>query len=285
MSVSTALSIGQLANLACTLEVCAPKPGNVHRSADFEDATLQDFLASAIAIGGVFDHAAELSLGQLILRSVHATSRVTRTNTNLGMLLLMAPLAMARDPHNLQQQAAAAVQNSTARDAADIYMAIELAKPGGMNTSPEHDIAGDPPSHILEAMKLAADRDSIAQQYATGFAELFDQVVPLLAEGLPPYFPLSQRIVHAHVTLMAQKPDTLIARKNGLEMAQQSAVMAQRVIDAGPPMEEDYMQQLANLDFWLRCDGHKRNPGTTADLIAAGLFVCLRQQTIFDRYV
>lgn len=285
MSVNTALSVGQLANLACTLEVCAPKPGNVHRSADFEDVTLQDFLASAIAIGRIFDHAAELSLGQLILRSVAATLQVTHTNTNLGMLLLMAPLAKAQDPANLQQEATAAIKNSTARDAADIYLAIQMAKPGGMNTSPEHDIAGDAPDHILDAMKLAADRDSIAQQYVSGFAELFEQVVPLLAEGLPPYFPLSQRIVHAHVCLMAKQPDTLIARKNGDEIAQQSAVMAQRVIDAGPPMKENYMQQLANLDFWLRCDGHKRNPGTTADLIAAGLFVCLRQKKIFDKYV
>ncbi|MEW4566050.1 triphosphoribosyl-dephospho-CoA synthase [Bremerella sp. JC770] len=285
MSANTELSIGQLATLACTLEVCAPKPGNVHRSADFEDVTLQDFLASAIAIGPVLDQAHTLSLGQLILQSVQATSHVTRTNTNLGMILLLAPLAMAQNTASLQKEAAAAIENSTSKDAADIYQAISLAKPGGMNTSSEHDVAGDAPSHILDAMKLAADRDSIARQYATGFADVFDQVVPLLLDTNLQTLPLSQRIVHAHVALMAQSPDTLIARKNGAEMAQQSAVMAQRVIDAGPPMEEDYMQQLANLDFWLRCDGHKRNPGTTADMIAAGLLVCLRQETIVAPFV
>lgn len=285
MSADTALSLGRLATLACTLEVCAPKPGNVHRSADFEDVTLQDFLASAIAIGGILDQAAELSLGQLVLRSVVATSRVSNTNTNLGMILLLAPLAMAKNAASLQEEATAAIEKSTERDAGDIYLAISMAKPGGMNTASEHDVAGDAPPHILDAMKLAADRDSIARQYVRGFAEVFDQVVPLLTESLPPYFPLSQRIVHAHVSLMAQTPDTLIARKNGAEMAQQSAVMAQRVIDAGPPMEDDYMQQLANLDFWLRCDGHKRNPGTTADLIAAGLFVCLRQEKIRAPFV
>ncbi len=285
MSADQAMTIGQLASLACMLEVCAPKPGNVHRGADFEDVTLQDFLASAIAISPVFDAAAELTLGQLILRSVYATSEVTKTNTNLGMLLLMAPLAMARNPENLRQEASAVIENSTAKDAADIYLAINKAKPGGMNDSPEHDLAGSAPSHILDAMKLAADRDQIARQYANGFADVFDQVVPLLTTNAPQQLPLSQRIVHAQVTLMAQSPDTLIARKNGDETAQQSAVIAQRVIDAGPPMEDDYMQQLANLDFWLRCDGHKRNPGTTADMIAAGLFVCLRQQAIVAPFV
>ncbi|PQO33425.1 triphosphoribosyl-dephospho-CoA synthetase [Blastopirellula marina] len=285
MNAPQGLTIGQLASLACTLEVCAPKPGNVHRSADFEDVTLQDFLASAIAIGPVFDQAPSLSLGQLILQSVAATSRMTRTNTNLGMLLLMAPLAMPQDAANLQQDAAAAIENSTAQDAADIYAAINLAKPGGMNTSAEHDIAGSAPPHILDAMKLAADRDSIARQYTTSLADLFDQVVPLLTDTTHKHLPLSQRIVHTHVCLMAQMPDTLIARKNGDETALQSTMLAKRVIDAGPPMEDDYMQQLGNLDFWLRCNGHKRNPGTTADLIAAGLFVCLRQKTIVAPFV
>jgi len=154
-----------------------------------------------------------------------------------------------------------------------------------MNTSPEHDIAGSAPPHILDAMKLAAERDSIARQYVTRFADVIDQVVPLLTAADRQALPLSQRIVHAHVALLAQSPDTLIARKNGAETAEQSAVMAQRVIDAGPPMQEDYMQQLANLDFWLRCDGHKRNPGTTADMIAAGLFVCLRQRRIVAPFV
>lgn len=285
MSAHQAMTVGQLASLACTLEVCAPKPGNVHRGADFEDVTLQDFMASAIAMGPIFDAAAELTLGQLILRSVHATSCVTKTNTNLGMLLLMAPLAMARNPENLRQEATAVIENSTAKDAADIYMAINMAKPGGMNESPEHDLAGSAPSHIVSAMKLAADRDQVARQYVNGFADVFEQVVPLLTTNAPQQLPLSQRIVHAHVTLMAQSPDTLIARKNGDETAEQSAMIAQRVIDAGPPMEDDYMQQLANLDFWLRCDGHKRNPGTTADMIAAGLFVCLRQQAIVAPFV
>lgn len=280
-----ALSLGQLASLACTLEVCAPKPGNVHRGADFEDVTLQDFLASAIAIGPVFDRADQLSLGELILQSVQATANVCRTNTNLGMLLLLAPLAKAPIASNLQVAAKLVIDGSTAADAEAIYDAIRLAKPGGMQKSAEHDIADAAPAHILEAMHLAADRDFIARQYVGGFEELFGTVVPLLTDPQLASLSLSQRIVHAHVTLMATFPDTLITRKIGDEKAQLSAVIAQRVLDAGPPMQEDYVEQLGNLDFWLRCDGHQRNPGTTADMIAAGLFVCLRQGSITAPFV
>lgn len=285
MSQSEALSLGQLATLACTLEVCAPKPGNVHRSADFDDVTLQDFLASAIALGPVFDRANDLSLGEIVRESILATSRVTKTNTNLGMVLLLGPLAKASPAGSLQANATVVIEQSDTQDAAAIYEAIRLAKPGGMAKSSKHDVSGDAPSHIVDAMQLAADRDMIAKQYTNGFAELFDAVVPLLTDSSHASLPLSHRIVHAHVSLMASHPDTLIARKNGPEMAEQSAVMARRVLDAGPPFEDDYLQQLSNLDFWLRCDGHKRNPGTTADMIAAGLFVCLRQQRIVSPFV
>ncbi|MEW4452200.1 triphosphoribosyl-dephospho-CoA synthase [Bremerella sp. JC817] len=285
MSDSKRLSIGQLATLACTLEVCAPKPGNVHRSADFEDVTLQDFLASAVAIGPIFDQAKTLPLGQLVLQAVEATSLVTRTNTNLGMILLMAPLVAAADETQLQEGAAEVIRQSTADDAAAIYEAIRLATPGGMGQSDEHDVSGTAPSHIVKAMQIAADRDLVARQYVQRFSDVFDWVVPLLLDESRQKLPLSHRIVHAHIALMARLPDTLIARKNGPELAQQCAVMARRVIDAGPPFEDDYLQQLANLDFWLRCDGHKRNPGTTADLIAAGLLVCLRQNQIVAPFV
>lgn len=285
MSREGDLSLGQLVTLACTLEVCAPKPGNVHRGADFEDVTLQDFLASAIAIGPVFDQAASLPLGQLILQSVQATTLVCRSNTNLGMILLFAPLAIASPEENLQAAAQKVVEHSTADDAQAIYEAIRLASPGGLQQSDQHDVAGDAPGHIVEAMQLAAERDFIARQYVSGFAELFETVVPLLTDPARHSLSLSQRIVHAHVALMATFPDTLIARKNGTELAEQSSMIAQRVLDAGPPFSEDYFQQLSNLDFWLRCNGHQRNPGTTADMIAAGLLVCLRQKFIVAPFV
>lgn len=280
MSGPAKLSLGQMAAMACMLEVCAPKPGNVHRGADFADVTLQDFLASAVAIQPVFDQAPHLPLGDLILQAVETTGRVTATNTNLGMILLLAPLSKAEAGEALCQSAGRVVEDSTAADAASIYQAIRLANPGGMGTASAHDLAREAPPHILEAMRHAAGRDRIARQYGEGFRDIVETVLPLLTDTALENLPLSCRIVHTHVSLMAAFPDTLIARKCGQETSHQSAALAQRVLDAGEPFSEGYLQQLSHLDFWLRCDGHRRNPGTTADLITAGLFVGLRQKKI-----
>jgi triphosphoribosyl-dephospho-CoA synthase len=103
-----------------------------------------------------------------------------------------------------------------------------------------------------------------------------ETVLPTLDQGLQRGWTISDSIIYAHVTLMAHHPDSLIGRKLGPEVAAQSQEMARRVLDTGPPGSAAYTSSLADLDFWLRSDGHRRNPGTTADLIAAGLFVLLR---------
>jgi triphosphoribosyl-dephospho-CoA synthase len=79
---------------------------------------------------------------------------------------------------------------------------------------------------------------------------------------------------------MAEYPDSLIARKCGMSIARQAQGLASRTLQAGRPGDERYLSALSELDFWLRSDGHRRNPGTSADLIAAGLFVGFREQTL-----
>jgi triphosphoribosyl-dephospho-CoA synthase len=129
-------------------------------------------------------------------------------------------------------------------------------------------------------MRLASERDMVARQYATGFADIIETVVPLIASAIEQGPDLLAAIVHVHVQLMARFPDSLIARRCGQEMAVQAAARAQRILDSGRPGEDVYDYGLADLDFWLRADGHRRNPGTTADLVAAGLFVALRNGII-----
>jgi triphosphoribosyl-dephospho-CoA synthase len=271
-------SVGQCATLACLLEVAAPKPGNVHRGADFEDLTFQDFLASAVAIAPSMDAAAAGSpLGRVVLQAIAATRRVAPTNTNLGTVLLLAPLAMASAGSLLPTTVAQVLRGLAPEDARDVYAAIRLAQPGGMGRVREHDIEDGPPVDLLAAMRLAADRDRVARQYACGFADIFEQVVPLLREPAAVNRPLPERIVYLQLQLLATMPDSLIARKCGDAVARQASDRAAAVLEQGSPGEEAYEMALADFDFWLRSDGHRRNPGTTADLIAAGLFVGLRQ--------
>lgn len=276
-------SIGQCAALACLLEVAAPKPGNVHRGADFEDLALEDFLASAVAIAPAMNEAVDRSLGATILAAVEATRRAVGRNTNLGTVLLLAPLAKVPRPVPLERGVAAVLRSCGPDDARDVYAAIRLAAPGGLGKVDEYDVAGPAPADLLVAMRAAADRDMVARQYAEGFREVLGQAAPWLREATAKTRTLAEAIVHVHVRLMAEHPDTLIARKCGLAMAQEAAGRAARVLAAGSPGEDAYGRALADLDFWLRGDGHRRNPGTTADLIAAALFVGLRDGWIDTR--
>ena len=276
---STHLTPGQLATLACSLEVSIPKPGNVHRGADFEDTTLNDFLISAVAIAPAMDAAQRSSLGETVLRAVEDTRRVVRVNTNLGIILLLAPLATVTsiDPESIEYCLAATGPD----DAAMIYDAIARCSPGGLGQAPEHDvIANRPPDNIVEAMHLAVSRDMIARQYTNGFADVLEFVLPSIVTAQDRGLSLEQAVIHAHVSTMHRYPDSLIARKIGPGLAEQSAALAGNVLSSGKPFSEDYLAALSDLDFWLRADGNRRNPGTTADLIAAALFAGMRLNVI-----
>src|SRR5690606_27422502 len=116
------------------------------------------------------------------------------------------------------------------------------------------------------------------------FAQVLDFVAPVLVAGQAAGWSLIESIVYAHVKTMCEFPDSLIARKCGEAVAREAAARAGRVLDAGQPGDQDYYLALSDLDLWLRADGHRRNPGTTADLIAAGLCVGLREGDLEPPY-
>ncbi|HVU88360.1 MAG TPA: triphosphoribosyl-dephospho-CoA synthase [Pirellulales bacterium] len=273
--------VARYAGLACLLEVTAPKPGNVHRGADFEGLTFLDFATSALVIGPAMARAAAgARLGLSVRDCVAATRAAVATNTNLGSVLLLVPLAMAPRHESLPAGVKRVLAQLDAEDARLVYEAIRLAQPGGMGRVEEADVTGPAPSDLLHAMRLAADRDLVARQYVNDFADVFDVVVPAIRAGVEADWPLADTIVHAHLTTMARHPDSLIARKCGAPVAAQAAHMAEQVLQAGRPGEQAYHEAASDFDFWLRADGHRRNPGTTADLVTGGLFVALRDAII-----
>src|SRR5262249_51208377 len=154
-----------LAQIACIMEVTAPKPGNVHRGSDFGDSNFLDFLLSAAAIAGPLDQARVAGVGRAVREAVEATRRVVSTNTNLGMVLLLAPLAAVPGDQDLPSGIEGVLAATTIEDARDVYRAIRLAHPGGLGTVGDQDLADEPTVTLREAMRLAADRDMIARQY------------------------------------------------------------------------------------------------------------------------
>lgn len=275
------LSIGRCATLACLIEATVPKPGNVHRGADFDDLHFFDFQAAAVAIGPAIEQVAnDGRVGAAVLEAVRATRKLAATNVNLGIVLLIAPLAAASRFASLRDGLKNVLAGLDADDAAAVYEAIRHAQPGGLGKVDEADVAGSPPSSLIDAMRLAADRDTIAKQYVTDFADVFDLVVPELQRGLAKGWSLADTVIRVHLRLLHEIPDTLIARKCGIDKAREVAAWAGQVLESGLPDDENYHEALADLDFELRSDGHRLNPGTTADLIAAGLFVALRDRMI-----
>jgi triphosphoribosyl-dephospho-CoA synthase len=278
------LDAGLCAQIACIWEATARKPGNVHRYRDFADSSYADFLLSAAAIAPVMATACQRRVGATILDAVRATRRVTGTNTNLGIVLLLAPLAVVpppSSPPNLGGEEGGGLRCGIERvlaglDVADArlsYEAIRLASPGGLGQVAQQDVREEPTQTLRQVMALAAERDLIARQYANGFAEVFNAGVPALLTGLQRTGTIEGAIIFAHLRLMADYPDSLIARKCGWAEAEEAARRAKVVLDAG-------WTDRSAFDAWLREDGHKRNPGATADLLTACLFVLLREGTI-----
>jgi len=273
-------AIGLCAQVSCIWEATARKPGNVHRGLDFEDAPYVDFLLSAVAIGPVLDTAVERGVGQTILDAVRATRRVVSTNTNLGIVLLLAPLAAVPAGEVLRTGVARVLSGLDVADARAVYEAIRLAVPAGLGRVPEQDVAEEPTQSLRQVMALAADRDLIARQYANGFREVFDEGVTALSRALERLGFMEDAIIACHLHLMAARPDSLIARKRGPAEAEEAARRARQVLQQGWPSDPAARAALADFDAWLRTDGHARNPGTTADLVTASLFAALREGII-----
>lgn len=281
-------SIGWKAAVASLLESAAFKPGNVHPAASFQDLTHADFVAAAQAIAAPFAAVRPSSpmghVGGMILAAVEAAIEATQSNANLGIVLALAPLAAAAMP--LERGIYQVFAAFGPADAAAVWQAITLAHPGGLGRVEQHDLTGPPPDDILAAMRLARDRDAIARLWADNYEPLFcadassPGMVPLLERALADEATTNTAILKAFLQHLACHPDSLIARRHG------DAVAAEVSREAAAILSLPAGQQaaaIASFDTTLRAgrlvDGRRRpiNPGTTADLTAASLFVLLRR--------
>ena len=268
--------------LAATWEATARKAGNVHRSADFADVTYADFLLSAAAAAPELDRAPDRPLGDTVLAAVRATRAVVRTNTNLGIVLLLAPLAKVPDGVDPRAGVRDVLAGTTVQDAARVYEAIRLAAPGGLGKAKDQDVGDAPTLRLRDVMALAADRDMVARQYATDFADVFDLGVPALVDGFRRFGHVEPATQYCQLVWLARYPDSLIVRKRGPELAAEASRRAREVLEHGGVATPEGRAAYDEFDRWLRADGHARNPGTTADLVAACLFVALRQRTMTE---
>jgi triphosphoribosyl-dephospho-CoA synthase len=258
------------------LEASAEKPGNITPSHDFHDTTYEDMLRSAIAVGPELARAGERCVGDTVLAVVQASRRAAQANTNLGIALLLAPLAkaaLAGGP--LRERLAATLAALDLADARAAYAAIRLVGAGGLHARVEHDVRSEPTVGLREAMATAAARDRVAAEYVSDFALTFETGLPALVAALGDGLGEREAIVELHLRLLGAAPDTLIARKRGAETAARVSAGARDVLSAGGVRSAAGRRALRSFDTSLREPGNALNPGTTADLVTATLFVAL----------
>jgi len=286
-----AADIAAAAQLACLLEASAPKPGNVSPGHHFADARYEDFLASATAIGEPLRTAATRSLGATIRLAIDTTGHWTRSNTNLGIVLLLAPLVHAAiqvsqsmAAHRTTQEPSWAVlrralrrvlETTTVDDARDVYAAIRRAAPGGLGRVKAQDVADEPTITLLDVMRLAADRDGIAREYTTAFEVTFERGAPALAAARRDGLPWDDAVVETFLVLLASGPDSHVARRAGAAAAAEVSQWAAGALAAGGIRCPAGRLAIGEMDRKLRDARNTTNPGTAADLTTAAIFVVL----------
>ncbi|MEP9396525.1 triphosphoribosyl-dephospho-CoA synthase [Mesorhizobium sp. KR2-14] len=259
---------------ACRQEIEALKPGNVHRFADGHRMTTEQFLTSArVSSAPLTDP--ELSLGLRIREAVSATRDAVGTNTNLGIVLLCAPLAeaAAMEGADLRTNLRRVLDAIDLDDTAAVFEAIVLASPGGLGEAPRHDVHERPTAGLLEAMQEASNRDRIAHQYVTGFADIFEAGLPALkaavARGESGMWPA----VHAYLEFLTAFPDSHILRKHGAGIAEAVRAEASSVRRSFEAASDENARIEVLLAFDARLKAADINPGTSADLTVACLLV------------
>lgn len=269
------------AQIACLLDVTAAKPGNVSRGLDLPGLTYRDLVLSATAIGPAFRRAGRRRVGDLVLEAIRRTRRVVRTNTNLGIVLLLAPLARAaagRRSGDLRRRLARVLRDLDVRDARLAYRAIRLAGAGGLGRAPAQDLARTPTRTLLECMRLAAERDAIAREYASDFRTTFTVGLPTLRRLSDSHLGLAEAVSQTYLSILAGAADTLIARRHGAEAALRVSRAAGAALRAGGVLTGSGRRRIAALDRRLRSARPPLNPGATADLTVAALMALLLER-------
>ncbi|MBC7130178.1 triphosphoribosyl-dephospho-CoA synthase [Candidatus Bathyarchaeota archaeon] len=297
--------IGQCLELAILLEVSSDKPGNVNFVTGFEGTNHLHFLASAVAAGPHFKRAAHngvsISKGQLMLSQANV-GRLIRDciaeinawqsggNTLLGTIILFIPMAVAAgmtpmedkyvfDLQGLRRNLKKVVESTTPEDAVAVYEAIGIAKPSGLGKAPDLDV-NDPAStrRILEekislykVFEIASGYDLVCAEWVNDYTVTFDFAYPALMEEIRLNGDLNTAVIHTFLRVLANYPDTFIARKVGLERAKEVSAMAEEVIKLGGLNTLEGKAKLYEMDTVLRRESSLLNPGTTADIIAAAL--------------
>ncbi|MFK8028560.1 MAG: triphosphoribosyl-dephospho-CoA synthase [Gammaproteobacteria bacterium] len=266
---------------ACLLELRALKPGNVGYHSDGHGMSVSQFELSAEASSKPLFSPCE-GVGERILKAVNATHDAVADNTNLGIILLIAPIAQTLlncgNNAQLKDNLAKVLLELSVEDAKYCYQAIQRAMPGGMGDVEDQDISEVPSVSLLEAMQLSSEKDRIGYQYANTFSDIFEHNLSIYREFLEKWGSQPWAVTAVFLSQWLRVPDSLIIRKKGLlkarEISDMIAPLANQVLASQDPT--DHISGLLSLDSELKSVGI--NPGTTADITVATIFVAMLEE-------
>ena len=306
-NLEIAKHISRCLELAMLLEVSANKPGNVNFATGFEGTRVEHFLASAVAAASWFEEAAScgiavhdrklaisnVGVGRLIKGcTVDINEWQKGGNTALGTVILLVPIAVAAgmtktgenfgfDLMRLRENLRLTIESTTAEDAVQLFEAIDIAKPGGLNEASDLDV-NDPASKarileenisLFEVFKIAASYDAICSEWVRNYPITFDLAYPYLTAQLE-RGDLNSAVVHTFLKILSENSDTFIVRKVGVEKARQVSSDAKMALELSGLETSEGRKSILKLDRKLRDSRNLLNPGTTADLTAAALALC-----------
>ncbi len=271
--------VGEAYHAACLAELAALKPGNVSRYGPGHGMSVEDFETSA-AVSATVISRPDLSVGAMILEAVRRTKEAVGCNTNLGILLLAAPLALAAQHGSggdLRLRLGIILARLNVEDAKHTFAAIRLAEPGGLGESRRHDVRAPARVNLRDAMAEARDRDRIAAAYVDNFSEVFECGVPWLRLSQARWGSEAWAATRAYLSFLSTAPDSHVQRKFGPAVAEETQRRAQRQLTrlmASQPASV-VTATLKQFDAELKAEGI--NPGTAADLTVATLFAARLQ--------
>lgn len=259
--------LATLFRAACRAELQALKPGNVHVHAPGHRMTIADFEVSA-DVAAPYIAEAGAPVGRRVLGAMRATMEAVGQNTNLGILLLSAPIAVAAErPGGVLANLTAVLTETTGDDARDVFLAIKLANPGGLGRVSDQDVSHPPTVTLTQAMDLAADRDTIARQYVTGFGDLINRGLPLF-QAAERSFGETRAVLLLYFDYASRLPDSHVFRKFGSVVAEEVRREFAELRDLAETNDLDGLRA-----FDLRLKARGINPGTSADLTVATHFL------------
>jgi triphosphoribosyl-dephospho-CoA synthase len=266
--------VGEILLQACRADVAALKPGNVSFYAPGHGMEAKDFITAAEAAVPWLVKS-NLKLGERLEKAANASFSASGNNTNLGILLLLAPLAAAAinasPKKDLRQRLKPVLNNLTLADAEAVYRAIRKVNPGGLGKAKQQDVTLAPQVTLLEAMRLAQGWDRVARQYTSDYEDVFTVAVPALKEAFDRGFSEEWAVVNCYLTLLTHIPDTHVMRKQGADAAMQLKKFMQKVASEFKACENPLAAAASLLRIDEKMKRGKINPGTTADLTVAAL--------------